>query len=290
MKTSVSTYSFMPLFREGKIDLSGIIKAAKEIGFDGVEFANNTAFTGDPITHATQLRKECAEAGLAVVNYTVGADLLNGTEGNSPENEIDRIKKQIDIAEALGAPGLRHDATWGPGKDLPHWHNFDTLLPRLADGCRALTEYAATKNIKTMVENHGYFAQDSDRMEKLTAAVAHENFGILCDIGNFLCADETPALAVARIARQTVHAHAKDFHIKPASAPHPGDGFFPTRAGSHLRGAIIGHGEVPVAQCLRILKKAGYNGYVSIEFEGIEDPILALTIGLKNLRNYINAL
>ena len=32
-----------------------------------------------------------------------------------------------------------------------------------------------------MVENHGYFAQDSDRVEKLINAVDHPNFGLLLD-------------------------------------------------------------------------------------------------------------
>ena len=38
-----------------------------------------------------------------------------------------------------------------------------------------MTEYAAAKGIKTMVENHGFFCQDSDRVEKLVTAVAHPN-------------------------------------------------------------------------------------------------------------------
>ena len=270
--------------------MSEIIKESKAIGFDGIEFADNIPFDGDPMIYAAQLKYECAAAGLDVVNYTIGADLLNGYGGTHPDEEVARIKKQVDIAAVLGAPGMRHDATWGMSNDLRQWRSFDAYLPKLAEGIRAVATYAATKNIRTMVENHGYFAQDSDRMEKLVNAVAHPNFGLLCDMGNFMCADEDPVQAVARIAPYTVHAHAKDFHWKSGNQPHPGDGFFPTRAGNHLRGAIIGHGEVPVQQCLRILKNNGYKGYISIEFEGLEDPRLGLLIGLKNLRNYIATL
>jgi sugar phosphate isomerase/epimerase len=290
MKVSVSTYSFAALTRDGKMTLSDCIKATKEMGFDGIEFADNVPFGDDPLAYAAQLKKECAEVGLDVVNYTVGADFLNGYAGGTPENEIERVKKKVDVAYALGAVGMRHDATWSLSKEARGWRSFDSLLPVLADACRTVTEYAATKNIRTMVENHGYFAQDSDRMEKLAAAVAHHNFGILCDIGNFLCVDEDPVLAVSRIAPYTVHAHAKDFHVKSGNQPHPGSGFFGTRGGNHLRGAIVGHGEVPVQQCLRILKNAGYNGYVSIEFEGIENPLTGISYGLKNLRHYIETL
>ena len=84
--------------------------------------------------------------------------------------------------------------------------------------------------------------------------------------------------------------HVKDFHIKTGNGPDPGEGFFTTRGGIYLRGAILGHGNVPVLQCLRVLKNAGYDGYVSIEFEGMEDNLSALRIGLDNLKRYISIL
>ena len=70
--------------------------------------------------------------------------------------------------------------------------------------------------------------------------------------------------------------------------PNPGQGFFRSRSGCYLRGAIIGHGDVPVKHCLMALKRAGYDGYVAIEFEGMEDAYKGLAIGLENLRRYIS--
>ena len=57
---------------------------------------------------------------------------------------------------------------------------------------------------------------------------------------------------------------------------------------NYLRGTIIGHGVVPVKQCLSILKKNGYDGYIGVEFEGIEDCIQGISIGLANLRRYVS--
>jgi len=290
-KIAVSTYSYIALTRTGAMTLADVVRKTKELGFDGIEFADNVPFEGDPMEGARKMHDLCTEVGLEIVNYTVGADLLNGFAGGKPEDEIERIKRQVDIAEILGTKGIRHDATWGPSKEAREgYRGFDDFLPQLADGCRTVTEYAAAKGIKTMVENHGYFAQDSDRMEKLVNAVAHPNFGILCDMGNFMCADEDPLLAVTRVAPYTVHVHAKDFHYKPHHATNPGAAFFPTRAGNYLRGAIVGHGKVPVQQCLRVFKNAGYEGYVSIEFEGIEDPIVGVTYGLAFLREHLSTI
>jgi sugar phosphate isomerase/epimerase len=182
---------------------------------------------------------------------------------------------------------MRHDATGGFPAGQKGPKGFDDAVPVLAQGCRAVTEFAAEQGIKTMVENHGFFCQDSARVEKLANAVNHPNFGILIDMGNFLCADEDPAEAVGRLMPYAVHCHAKDFHVKPGTAPNPGQGWFQSRAGNYLRGSIIGHGDVPVTQCLRLMKKGGYDGVLSIEFEGMEDPLQGIAVGLENLQRFV---
>ena len=107
-------------------------------------------------------------------------------------------------------------------------------------------------------------------------------------MGNFLCADADPAKAVSTVAPYAVFAHAKDFYVKAGNTDNPGTGYMTTRGGNYIKGTIIGHGDVPVKQCLKILKRAGYDGFVSLEFEGMEENIEALTIGLANLRRFIS--
>ena len=182
---------------------------------------------------------------------------------------------------------MRHDATRGFPPGYAGAKSFDAALPRVAEGCLAVTEFAAELGVRTMVENHGYFCQDSYRVEKLICAVNHPNFGALVDIGNFACADEDSTSAVARLAPYAFHVHVKDFHIKSGVLDFPGEGWFRSRAGNYLRGAIIGHGEIPISQCLNVLKSAGYEGPLSIEFEGMEDPFQGLELGLKNLRDMV---
>ena len=71
------------------------------------------------------------------------------------------------------------------------------------------------------------------------------------------------------------------------SMPNPGEGWFRSRGGNYLRGAIIGHGDIPIVRCLEIMKRAGYDGVFSIEFEGMEDNERALNIGLANLKRFV---
>ncbi len=288
MKFGVSSYSFRRLVNEGVLTDFELVAKAKEMGFDALEYAGFMLPEGETaLSFAEKIRAEADRVGILLANYTISADMLGGSGGDLAA-EIERVRREVDVAEVLGVPGMRHDAAWGsfPG-DWTGPKTFAAALPRLAEGCRAVTEYAASKGIRTMVENHGYFCQESLRMEALVNAVAHPNFGLLIDVGNFICADENPAEAVGRLAKSAFHCHAKDFHWKSgAEAPFP-KGWFQTRAGNGLRGAIVGHGNMPVRQCVRLLKQAGYDGVFSVEFEGMENPLEGIALGFENLKKMV---
>ncbi|CAN5408413.1 sugar phosphate isomerase/epimerase [soil metagenome] len=290
MKIGVSSYSFSRLVNSGAMEQLAVIGKAKEIGFDVIEFSTIAVPQGKTLAdYAAELRAEADRVGIEIVNYTIGADFLRGSKGDLPA-EVERVKGEVDIAAILGVPGMRHDATFGWPADRVGPKSFDAALPRLAEGCRAVTEYAASKGIKTMVENHGFFSQESMRVEKLVTAVDHPNFGVLVDMGNFLCADDEPASAVGRLMPFAFHCHAKDFHVKPGTDVAPGKGWFQSRAGNYLRGAILGHGNVPVLQCLRVMQRDGYQGVLSLEYEGIEDVLTGVQIGHDNLRRMVGML
>ncbi len=262
-----------------------LVKTVKNMGFDAVEFTDLVPPKDmSEQNFAVLIREECDKYSLPVANYTVGADFLNTDDIDA---EVERLRKKLDIAKILGAKGLRHDASVGYRDERAHCLTFYDALPVIADGCRRVTEYAASLGIVTMIENHGHFCQESARVEKIVSAVGNGNFGLLVDIGNFLCADDDPITAVGRVAPFARHVHVKDFHIKGGSEPDPGRGWFLSRGGTRLRGAVLGHGNVPVKQCIGILKRSGYDGYLSIEFEGMEQNIPALEIGLENLKRYM---
>ena len=279
MKISVSSYSYSAL---GTDDFSRM-HLAKEMGFDGIEFAEINPPEGvDKAEHAKALKALSDELSLPITNYAIGADFIN----KDCDSEIERLKGEIDIAEILGVKVMRHDATGGPEEERFSLDGFEKYLPTLARGCRAVTEYAATKGIKTSVENHGYFCQQSDRVEALMKAVDHENFGWLVDIGNFMCADENPLDAVKVGVNYIAYAHVKDFYYKDKSEQRP-DGYFRTRADNHLCGSVLGDGVVPVKACLDLIKGVGYDGWVTLEYEGQESPLTGVPKGFEFLKSII---
>ena len=286
MKISVSSYSYLKIFGKDGFDIYKLVKTVKEQGFDGLEIAHIPNGDVEIFEFFRLIKRLCDDEGLEIPNYCIGSDFLNGSGGDI-EKEIAMVKHNVDLAEPLGAKCIRHDATYGVKREAPPPRGFDDVVEKLAYGYREVTVYAEKKGIATSVENHGFFCQDSARVEKLINKVGHKNFGALLDIGNFLCADENPIYAVGVLAPYIKHVHIKDFHVKSGMSPDPGEGFFKSRGGNYLRGAIIGHGNVPVDQCINIIKSSGYNGYLSVEFEGLEDPVLGTSVGLKYLQKFL---
>jgi sugar phosphate isomerase/epimerase len=283
MKIGVSSYSFARLFKGGSYTLFDAIGYAKKTGYDAIEFTEFSPPAGcSPGDYARKIRDACESAGLSVVNYAVHADFLCGSGGDI-KKETARVKACADIAGILGAPMMRHDSAWG-FKDTAQGRNYRDAIRLMAPEIREVSEYAARKGIKTMCENHGLFMQDSGRMEELALAVNHPNFGLLVDMGNFMCADETSVTALSVVMPYAFHVHAKDFLWKSGAEPKPDDSWFPTRAGNYLRGTILGHGVVSSAQCVDYIKKTGYTGAVSLEFEGPEEPLDAIRRGYEFLK------
>jgi sugar phosphate isomerase/epimerase len=267
--------------------LDAVVKA-KELGFDAIEFTDLMKDTlEEQLEYAKEIRAKADEVGIDICAYALGANLYQGSDEKNAA-EVERLKGQLNVAKVLGAPVVRHDVCYREKDENGKVTSFGKMLPTIAKNARAVTEYAATRGIKTCTENHGFIAQDADRVEALYNAVDHENYGLLIDIGNFACADECSVKAVSRLAPYAIHVHAKDFHIYPfgESAPE-GIKSFTSRGLKTLAGCAIGDGDIPTKQCIAILKKAGYDSYLTVEYEGSEDCIEGIKKGLAALKSYV---
>jgi sugar phosphate isomerase/epimerase len=261
-------------------------QVADDLRFEGIELHNiyNRLFTDkDGAFHdytAAATVRRLYERKLTLPCIDAICELKVTEEA---ENEIRRLCDQLDVAALLGASVLRHDVCYKLTRE-GNGRSFDLMLPTIAENIRRVADYAATLGISTCSENHGYIAQDSDRVERLFNTVARDNYGILLDMGNFACVDEDSISATSRLAPYAIHVHAKDFVKHPFSEHFTGG--FETRACNRLEGCAIGEGDIPVAQCLAILRRAGYDGFLSIEYEGAEDPYLGIARG----RDYLLSL
>ena len=101
MKTCVSSYSFQPMLSGGELTQLQLIGKVKEMGFDGIEFIDLMPEDGMSVEeYAKRLRDESEKKNLPIVNYTIGAELLN----RPLDEECERLFRQVDIAEISALP------------------------------------------------------------------------------------------------------------------------------------------------------------------------------------------
>jgi sugar phosphate isomerase/epimerase len=281
VKIGVSTYSFWQSMRAGELDVIDVIDRIAEMGGEHVEIVPKGFDLHKNPGLIEAIKRRASDNGIDISNYAVGGNFA-GLNDESYEKEIECVMRQVDIAAALGVTLMRHDVASAPDTSIAR---FNSDLSRLSSACRRIADYAAKFGIITSVENHGYYVQASDRVQALVHEVNRDNFRTTLDIGNFVCVDEDPLVAVKNNIPYASIVHIKDFYRRPASYD-PGEGWFRSTGGNYLRGAIVGHGDLDIRSALRIVRDSGYDGYLSIEFEGIEPCLKATKISLENTRRF----
>jgi len=286
MKLCVSTYSLLRWRRETGATLEDTINAVAEMGVAAIEFSGLDD-AAKPLQRAASLQRRAERSGLTIASYSTGAELLRPPAALA--EAVAALKCEVDVAAALGVKRMRHDVTRGFGewsKGVRTAKTFEGALAIVVPAVREVADYAKKQGVRTSLENHGFFMQHSKRVEKLIRAVDHPNFGLTLDMGNFLCVNEAPVPAVRRLVKYAQMVHAKDFHVRPKKTL-PLPGWFATPTPIALRGAVLGHGVIDVPKQIAMLKQAGYRGFLSLEFEGLEEPLKAVKMGLDYLRGLI---
>ncbi|WP_210367547.1 sugar phosphate isomerase/epimerase [Bacillus sp. REN3] len=281
MKFGVSSYSLYQAMQQGQMSFLEAIDWVKGIGGEHFEVVPLGFDLLENASLVKEIRKKAEDEGIELSNYAIGADFLKD-DPDEVQLEIERVKKHVDIAHELGVKFMRHDVASRPPAEATIV-NFIDDLPVLAEACREIADHARSYGIVTSVENHGFYVQSSDRVQLLVHKVGRPNFRTTLDVGNFLCADEDPVSAVKNNISLASMVHVKDFYHRPDDRD-PGEGWFRTTAGNFLRGAITGQGDLDLRQILKIIKKSGYDGYLSLEFEGLEECRFGTRVGFENLR------
>ncbi|WP_184187170.1 sugar phosphate isomerase/epimerase [Paenibacillus sp. JGP012] len=282
MKVGLSTYSLQQALDRKELSVPDAIRWIAEQGGQHVEIVPMGFNLIDNPELIEEIKTAAQEVGIELSNYAVGANFAVQESAEAVEQEIQNVMRHVDVAAALGVKLMRHDVAFRPAAEGTV-AQFEADLPVLVKACQRIADYAAGFGVTTSVENHGYYVQSSERIQRLLYETGRENFKTTLDIGNFLCVDEDPVSAVKNNIPYASIVHAKDFYWRP-STRNPGEGWFQTSHGNYLRGAIVGHGDINMPEVFRVLKQSGYDGYISIEFEGMEHCQTASRIAMDNVR------
>ena len=274
MKTGIFT---LP---DAKMTFRDAIDYAKKLGLDAIEPYPAREFVQPDAEEAKRLADYAQEQSIKICCFSMAADIVSGDRKAAIEN----LKRYADVAAALGSPYLHH--TLYPAllfKD--NRMSFKEALRFAAEGVREVYDYAEQLGIKCLYEDQGFYFNGVQRFDDFLGEV-NRDVGVVADLGNILFVGESPEAFTARFAPLVRHVHVKDYLYKDSRWPSPGEGWYAARDGGYLRGTVPGHGIVNFRRVFSILQSVGYDGFFSLEYDGMEDAYRANELGLQNIRRY----
>lgn len=225
--------------------------ARKEYGIGVVEYVNQFfKDKANDTAYLNEMLKRCADNN--VKNHLIMID-GEGELGNLNDAErkkaVENHFKWVDAAKYLGCVTIRVNAA-GTGSAAD-------VAKAAVDGLSRLGEYGKKQGINVIVENHGGYSSNGEWLMGVMKQIGLKNVGTLPDFGNF-CLNRKPndwTTCLEDYDRYKGTAEMMPF-AKGVSAK------------SNDFDAEGNETETDYMRIMKIVKDAGYRGYVGIEFEG----------------------
>nr|MDO8110660.1 sugar phosphate isomerase/epimerase [Candidatus Sigynarchaeota archaeon] len=256
-KISVATYSLRDSIKQ--IGMAGVAAFLKENGIDNVEI-NNVFTTAQKLPEDVKL---FASKGIKTVLLTFdGNNFFIPDDGEEDrKDQLNLMKPWLDAAKASGISILRSNMGHpmeGIFKDQAQ------MLKDLAATFKPIQEYAEKLGITYVFENHGGQSSDVDFQVKFKKLFPSDKMGYLLDTGNY----DPKKLVYENIAKlgnaiKIVHAKTYKFNKKGEET------------------------QLDFKRIIDGLKKVGFDGYYSIEFEGKGDAKDGVKKTIALLKKYL---
>ncbi len=260
LRLSIAAYSFRDEFAKGRdgspprLDMFQFLDFCADQHCDGAELTSYYFPEGATDEYFIRVRRHAFLRGVSVSGTAVGNNFTYGA-GPERDKEIAHVKGWIAKAAILGAPHIRVFA--GDAKGRPLAEAQRNCIEALEE-CGA---EAARHGIFLGVENHGGIVAEADSILTIVRAVKSPWVGINLDTGNFHTPD--PYADLEKCAPYTVNVQFKGY-VQP-------------------RGVKEKQPDTAAHACA-LLRRAGYQGWVALEYELPEDPRVRVPVMLREMR------
>lgn len=236
---SLAQWSLHRTLRGGKLDNLDFPEfTAKEFGIHAVEYVNQ--FFKDKAedrNYLKDLKQRAEDNGVKNVLIMIdGEGQLGDSDESSRIKAVENHYKWIDAAQFLGCHAIRVNAGGKGSKE--------DLKARVVESLSTLADYGKDRNISVVVENHGGYSSLGDWLADVLRTVNKKNCGSLPDFGNFYEYDRYQGVKDLMPFAKGVSAKSHDFDAEGNEK------------------------NIDYVKMLKIVKKAGYRGYIGIEYEG----------------------
>ncbi len=227
----------------------------RSLGLEGIEILCRPGTDLAPDVddaRAVRMADYAGYNGLPVVALTPYAWDINAAEPSTAAAAAGLLRRAVDLADLMRAGVVRaHSGRPCPADPSGAWDRAVAAL-------RQAGAYAARRGVTLVVENHpGTLTPCGASTRRLVDAVGLDSVRILYDPANILAhTDEAWETGLEIQADRVAHVHAKDFDW------HDG----------RRRARPLGAGVVPWPAILAGLRRHGYDGTVSFEYERLWYP------------------
>lgn len=274
MKISICHYSFHRRWKNENWDAERLAREVKAVGAQAVDF--HAGLLGDPATAADKIRGALDKTGLALS----GLSMSNNFNADSPEairGQIETVKTWLKVAAAVKAPVSR--IFGGHIKDRGDKEQLKSGFARIVPALKEVTAEAERLGVVLALENHGGLPCTGEEQVEVIEKIGSPNLKATIDVGNYMQGGQEGHVGTGVAARLAAYVHFKDFKKTPPpeNSPLPWG----------IAACTVGRGDVDHRKCLDALKKAGYKGYVAIEYEGPEDEAVGVPESFEFTRKTI---
>jgi sugar phosphate isomerase/epimerase len=241
------------LFGKKMTNLDFPVMAKQQYGISTVEYVNQFfKDKANDTNYLNELLKRCNDNG--VKNHLIMCD------GEGELGDLDNAKrsqavvnhyKWVDAAKYLGCATIRVNA-FGAGSAAD-------VQKAAIDGLSRLGEYAGKQNINVIVENHGGHTSNGEWMVGLMKGVNRSNVGVLPDFNNFCIKRDSGQMWGGKCLEEY------DRYKGVAEMMPYAKGASAKALDFDANGNCI---ETDFPRMLKIIKDAGFKGYLGIEYEG----------------------
>ncbi len=238
-------YSYEKYLQAKKMTMEQFILQAVELEIDGVDITGYWLKSLEP-TYLASLRHLARNNGVCFSGAACGASTVEG--GSAGRTKVlEDIKKWVDATEHLGASHLRVFAG-----HLPKGATLAEGIAWTVEVLKAASDYSSGKGITLGIEDHGGITQRADVCLELMRKINSPYCGINLDIANFVAStDEEHYQQIEACLPYATHTHIRDKFSDS-------------------------HGEIDLDRVWQMFAKACYKGFMSAEYEGKEDPMIAV--------------
>ncbi len=244
-KLSLNLYSFNELLRKGEVDLFNMLEFCAKYNFDAID-PTGYYFPEYPqppqIDFLNRFKRQAFLLGLDISGTGVRNDFAN-PDPKARKADKEMIKKWVEAAALLGIPNLRIFA----GTHGHEGFSRDQVFQWMADDIKKCCEYGKQSGVIIALQNHNDFLYTAADVDRIFNMVDSEWLGLNLDIGSYRQHDPYEEI-------QKNIQYAVTWQIK--------------------ENVWIDGKETPTdfVKLFRIIKNAGYRGYLPLETLGSGDP------------------